>query len=391
MDGVGCHIPWTLAEFGEFAVGGSGFDVRFGLPFRGLKRVVCTAALLLLFVGGLRELTRQSGLFVIAALIVLSALFAFFTCCRLDPWTGATGHTWNLFKIAKWTYPFVSALQIAGLARIVCTQRRWNPTEIDSFLSAGGTVRKPTREKIVIGFVLTLLGTVALLNAQQLYRASRGIAKQCRDITANESPYSAMHGLRDRLADSNDPIYFVRAPETDFKSSLIVSLLYPRPLVNGWHGDQLYGTLGLLADRPRAFDAGTIYLCHGEPPFDAPLERLPFDLWRLDSDRPTVFQINYPDRPFASKVDPVLRITGNPLTCWIFAARCGVAELQVECTDGSVLPTNVLFMSVNDGAPIDALKSPLVLRRGVNRVVLTALSNEIHLNEAQVNWRRDQP
>jgi hypothetical protein len=370
LNGVGCHMPWTLAEFVEFAFGGSGYDIRFGVPFRGLKRVVCTMPLLVLFVGGIWELTRRRGTFVAIALGVLAALFAYFACCRLDPWTGATGHTWNLFKIAKWAYPLVAAVQIAGLASIL---------------------RIGASRRTLAGCAVAFLGGAALLNLQQHYRASRLIANQSLEVSANESPYSAVQSLRDRLAESGDPIYFVRAPEIDFKGPLMVSLLYPRSIVNGWLGDPLYGTLGLLDDRPRAFGANTVYFQHGEPPFDAPLERLPFHISRLDPHQPTMFQITCADRQFVPKVDQVLSITGNGVTCWIFATRNGVADLRMEFTDGSISPQNAPMIAVNEAAPIDALKNPLVLRPGINRVVLTASSNEIRVSKMEVIWRLSHP
>jgi hypothetical protein len=367
LNGVGTHIQWSWPGFVEFAIGGSGYDHRFGFTFRVFKRAACSGVVAILLLGGLRFLFRQGGSYVAVSLAVLAALFAYYATSRTDPWTGATGHTWNLFKASKWAYPFVAAVQVAGLAWI------------------GQYV---VRKRYSIGIALVLLGTVALFNVQQHVRVARAIAKQTREISGGDSPYSAARQLRCRLAESTAPIYLVRTPETDFKGPLQAGLFYPRPLLNGWPGDPLYGTLGLLDDRPRAFDADTVFMLFGEPPFDEPLERLPFRMSRLDPDQPVLFRIDYPDRPYVPRAGEPLVVGDKPITCWIFAARGGTVELASDHASEWNRPNRVLTISINSAAPVEwNTGHGLPIKKGINRVTLSAGDTEIRLWHLKVRWR----
>ena len=42
-------------------------------------------------------------------------LTAYFHWRGRDPWTGAVGHTWNQFKLCKWSFTLVAAVQGAGM------------------------------------------------------------------------------------------------------------------------------------------------------------------------------------------------------------------------------------------------------------------------------------
>jgi hypothetical protein len=366
LDGVGCHMPWSLPEFAEFALGGTGFDWRFGMSLRGSKRVVCTTITALLFLAGIRQIFQQRSAFVASALVVLAGLFAYFSCCSNDPWTGASGHTWNLFKIAKWAYPFAAVVQIAGLACVI---------------------RMVARRPIITTLAIATMFCVVVINMQQHIRVSRAIARQTLEISGGQSPYSAVRELRNRLADAQGPIYFVRAPETDFKGPLIVGWLYPHPVVNSWRGDPLYGTLGFLDDTQRAFADGPLYLQYGEPPFETPLERLPCNFSRLDAARPALFRIDYVDRSFTRKIDRELIVGEQAVTLWIFAARAGMAELAFDFAAGTDTGADALTIAVNDAGPISAESTLLSLRPGINRVTLRAVKAPLRFVGLKVLWR----
>jgi hypothetical protein len=57
-----------------------------------------------------------------AAALVLALGVAYFALWAHDPWTGERGHTWNLFKLAQWTYPLVLLAELHGL--VVLAGRR---------------------------------------------------------------------------------------------------------------------------------------------------------------------------------------------------------------------------------------------------------------------------
>lgn len=373
LDGVGYRVPWTWAEFLEFALGGRGFDFLIGPPIQGWQRVLCSATMSLLLVVGIRELFRNGGVFVAAALAVLAGLSIYFACFRTDPWTGEVGHTWNLFKIAKWAYPFIAAVQLAGAARLLGLGLRW---------------------RILGAVAVALLVGCAYCNIQHHRKVARLSGQFAFHFARQESPYSALGRLRARLKELDGPIFVVRPPRPVPDGPLLVSLLYPHSLVNTWHSDPHYGRAWLLEECPHAYQSKTIYLQLGVPPFEAPLEQLPFNISRLDPERPTLFRIDNPDQPIAFSVPcQVLRIGPNPATCWIFATRDGSAAMSFEWGEEPQAPDNALTIGTDDGPQVVTIQSSkglpqrISLKRGVNRVTLTPSGNEIiAITGIKIRW-----
>lgn len=373
INGVGFPVPWNLLEFGEFAVGGTGFDYRFGAPFEGWKRVLCDAVPCLLFVVGLREIVRNSGLFVGTALVVFVGLFVYFAYYRTDPWSGLTGHTWNLFKITKWAYPVIAAIQVAGAAILIRLIWTW---------------------RIPSALAIAVLAVASFQNVQQHRKASKLTSRTTFTFAQQESPYDAVRRLRAQMKAMNAPVYLARPAEPVPDGPLMVSLLPSARFMNGWRGDGYYGNSKLLDDLPDAFGPETIYLQLGTPPFEPPLELLPFNISRLDPARPTLFRINDPKDAGTQMSKDGLRVGPRDLNCWILATRDGSAEFAIQW--GQPPDAQIggrLTIAANDSSrtvPIDRSKGQIeriALKRGINRITLTAPDGEIPVADIRVRWK----
>jgi hypothetical protein len=58
-----------------------------------------------------------------AGLVALAALY--FALAVKDPWSGERGHTWNLFKLAQWGWPFALLLAALGVRRLAPARPPW--------------------------------------------------------------------------------------------------------------------------------------------------------------------------------------------------------------------------------------------------------------------------
>ena len=58
-----------------------------------------------------------------AGLVALGALY--FALAVKDPWSGERGHTWNLFKLAQWGWPFAYLLAVLAARRLAPQRPPW--------------------------------------------------------------------------------------------------------------------------------------------------------------------------------------------------------------------------------------------------------------------------
>jgi hypothetical protein len=115
---AGGHIPWKAVDFAQFALGtrvmppgGTSLEVQ---PWSALNQALTPLYGALVVSGFWFAARRQRSrpLAAAAAFVLVGA--AYFAIAVNDPWSGRLGHTWNLFKLAQWLWPF--ALLLAALA-----------------------------------------------------------------------------------------------------------------------------------------------------------------------------------------------------------------------------------------------------------------------------------
>jgi hypothetical protein len=120
---AGGHVSLSAYQFLEFAMG-----LRvLGLHGTTIQVAFLSAALaalaplgLGLAVAGLFQAWRKPRAGVLAAAVLpLAGGLAYYGLWARDPWTGLVGHTWNVFKLMQWAFPFVLLFQVAALHRLL--------------------------------------------------------------------------------------------------------------------------------------------------------------------------------------------------------------------------------------------------------------------------------
>jgi hypothetical protein len=126
---AGGHIPWSAADFLEFALGtrvlAPGWVNVDVAPWSMLNRAM-TPLYAALVVAGLWHAARRPRtrpLAAAAGLVALGALY--FALAVKDPWSGERGHTWNLFKLAQWGWPFAFLLAVLAARRLAPQRPSW--------------------------------------------------------------------------------------------------------------------------------------------------------------------------------------------------------------------------------------------------------------------------
>ncbi len=126
---AGGHIPWSAADFLEFALGtrvlAPGWVNVDVAPWSAINRAL-TAVYAALVVAGLwlaARRPRTRPLAAAAGLVGLGALY--FALAVKDPWSGERGHTWNLFKLAQWGWPFAYLLAVLAARRLAPQRPSW--------------------------------------------------------------------------------------------------------------------------------------------------------------------------------------------------------------------------------------------------------------------------
>ena len=131
---AGGHIPWTAVDFLEFALGtrvlAPGWVNVESAPWSALNRAL-TPIYLVLVLAGLGLAARRTRMRPLAAAAVVLLLGAgYFALLVKDPWSGERGHTWNLFKLAQWGWPFVLLLASLAVRRLAPRRPPWRPAAL---------------------------------------------------------------------------------------------------------------------------------------------------------------------------------------------------------------------------------------------------------------------
>jgi hypothetical protein len=367
LNGVGCHIPWGPAEYVRFALGFFASPAFLDVGNTVILRkdwVACALAGVVGLVGMGWAVWRRRGLALAVAGLVFVGLAAYFGLRAHDPWTGEVGHTWNLFKLCQWSFALVAPLQVAGLAALV---------------------RRLRRPRLA---ALLTCAALAYLALPTQWTFTRRIVDE---VHAHSGPSARLSDLRRlcRRIDSHAPrrLYLVSAPVIGWDRWLPPFLLCPRPFANGWKGSKLFETPDSTADRPDAFEPGTLYLQYGTPPFSASAEQLPFGYSIIDGTRPVLFRVdnvNGIDGPLGNP-DAWTWLGTAPVTMFVFSPRAGPAVLSFNGEPGPCLPetarrslrltdaTGTPHEETVDAAPGATVNFPVSLAAGVNHLELRCL------------------
>ena len=126
---AGGHVPWNPVDFFQFALGtrvlAPGWVNVELRPWSALNRGLTPLYGVLVLVG-LWHAARQPRtrpLLAAAGLVALTA--GTFALAVKDPWSGRLGHTWNLFKLAQWGWPFALLLAALAVRRLAPRRPPW--------------------------------------------------------------------------------------------------------------------------------------------------------------------------------------------------------------------------------------------------------------------------
>jgi hypothetical protein len=381
-DEAGGHIPFGAVEFFQFAVGtrilAPGWVSIESFPWTELNRALAPVYLALALYGLSRALRRErsGGLGAVFALLFLATLYYGFIVH--DPWKHRVGHTWNVFKLCQWSYPFTLLLAALGLRALVRRAR-------------------PGVRAVVSGVVL--LAPLSLAPAHWDWSDRLGLTM--REVLPGERPLEQLPVLKRRIqALPAGTLLVVGKPANvnRWLSAYTALLAYPRAIVGDWSdGASTAGGGTALYEQTltRWNDPLVVPIVAGTEPFQAgELETLGGGYARLPRlTRPLVVHVVNPSglghddtsgRPFFSMGRGRTKIV-------VFSPATAGAELHLSLRPYPGRPgTRLLVFQaagdyshrgvrlVSEGAPVAAvalggergLRIPLELRAGLSTVVL---------------------
>jgi hypothetical protein len=214
---VGGHVDLSLWGFVEATLG-AWVWAPFALGplaerLRGAQILLAPLYALLAW-RGLRRVARECpGTFgpFLGAMAVLAAGLVWFSVLARDPWTGARGHSWNLFKLTQWAFPFSALVVLHGLSGLGRGPWRYLPR--------------------AAALVPLLLVPVHLAFADRLGRDFEAFVGSPR-------PLDSWEAMRRRLREVSGSLVAADRPEasTPFLPTYLGLLVYPKALAGEWAG-----------------------------------------------------------------------------------------------------------------------------------------------------------
>ena len=294
---VGGNIAWSWPEFWSFAMGTriGGFE-RMRMD-RSVGWAVLTVVATVLLILGLsrRAISPGRAPAVVAALGGLLALGAYFALAVRDPWTGLTGHTWSVFKVAQWGFPVALALQSAGLEVISRARRGW----------------------IAVG-VMALILPLALPAQVGL---ARDRAEMMQEMARSDHPFEAYRQLA-AIVDDRQPsrIYLIDPSGESWPRGLIAYFLGDWPVAYDDDGTA-----------PTGGDPGAAppLILLTAPPTYGCFEMLPGGV-ALVEDAPVIVAVRGPGGSRITGRRASLQLQGGRTTLRLWAPRPGVARITAH-------------------------------------------------------------
>ncbi|HKC11789.1 MAG TPA: hypothetical protein VKI41_07125, partial [Vicinamibacteria bacterium] len=212
---AGGHVSMTPLQFLEFAMGQRVLGLHatsVQVPFLSAALAALAPLGLALAGAGLFHVGRQPRARVLAAAVIsLAGALVYYGLLAHDPWTGLVGHTWNVFKLMQWAFPFVLLLQVAAL-------RHFLRPRVPRFVPA-----------------LLLAVPLSSLWVQGAWSDSLGLSM--REIIRAQRPLAEAAAVQRRIRDlPPGTLVVVGRPVTAHRwlAPYSALLAYPRPIVGDW-------------------------------------------------------------------------------------------------------------------------------------------------------------
>ena len=393
---AGNQVPYRAWQFAELATGARVLGVGkadVALPLvTAANRWAMPVDLLLAIVGGLALRRRPRTWPLAAPVLALATGIGYYGMVARDPWIGQTGHSWNLFKLIQWVFPFLLLLSAAGLglvARRARTRRWW----------------------LVAAFCLLPLSQGAIH-----WPWSESLGLSLREVIDAPRPLEALPGLRSQLQQLPPGTLLVMgrpASHNDWLAAALILLAYPRPILGDWaessnvpvhpvdrgtayaHGlEGLEGFVPLLAGSSIFEPGGVIDLGGG-------VARL------VRTDRPRILYAVSPAGTAPSLFgEPIVTVGNGRTKLVVFSPRTERVELRFEQQTGSRSAMEAYLnpgdfdrrtvLAALDRGPVTRLRPGedgsmvlgLDLRRGISTVVLVGASEGPAPGDGPMTFRR---
>jgi len=316
----GWHLPWSWDRFWGFAMGPRIYEPTFA-PHEHTRILLTAMATVALAAGSLRLVRRRQALPLATLVGVYIALAIYFGAFSDDPWTGEQGHSWSLFKLCKWAFPVVVALQTGGLA--------WLAT----FLP------RRARAAAVAVVCALFLGFGLDIHLKVARHASDGMRRFAKSSTPLVEFRELIHQL-----DTLDPprIYLATNPTVgyaDWNRTLVAVLLAPRPFVNTWQGTPHFEGIAWLSEpRPFPDDPETLVLAFDGLPGEPDVDRLACGLAIVPRDRPVILGVRNPQGVEDHGSGWFAWAGNEPVELELYSPRAGRVEFSCLAEAGPSLP-----------------------------------------------------
>jgi hypothetical protein len=321
LERAGLHIPWSDRDYAKFALGFTPTSPGETSPESPRHTVALALAVVAFLVGAGWMARRPPALPLAAALVAFAGLAAYFRLVAHDPWTGELGHSWRLFKLCKYVFPVVAAVQVAGLFLVLRRLPLSRPAAL----------------------LVCLLAAVSAYATHVLWKSTMVGATLA--TMGSEARPTAWRGLRERIDALNPPsLYLLYEPyEGAGQRAYIPTLIcHPRPFLNGWEGSLVFEGATKLGPSPQAPGPDTLFLQPGEPPFGEPRERLPGGYSIIDSTRPQIVRANTANGLETWGTQRATWVGTEPVVLRVYAPRPGPAVLSFEVRPGPSLPETAM-------------------------------------------------
>jgi hypothetical protein len=191
---------------------------------------------------------------LVFAVLTLSALAVHFRWRAHDPWTDEIGHTWSLFKLCQWSYPFLIVLEVAGILLLV----------------------RRTKLRQAIAWCACLV--LAVLSLPVHFRQAKDVYLGIQTEFDTTRPLSEMRELRQRLA-AVPSLYLIHDLPHGQRAALYAALLPRHTFQNGWANGTAHKSNRYDRDQ---VPADAWFVTPGPLPFGQPCEVLACRLSRVD-------------------------------------------------------------------------------------------------------------
>jgi hypothetical protein len=354
---------WSDMHFWSFAVGARRYDA----PAGGAAAAMATLCTCLLVVGVARSALARRALPVLASLLVFAVLAAYYRWVAHDPWTGALGYKWNLFKLCQWAFPLLLSFQGAGLARL-------------------GTLllRRPLPSRLAAAAASAAV--VAVAGWLHWVQAREAVAL-VHDDWHSRTPLSSLRLLQREVSwlGASSVYLCVDDGTKPYVGAVLAHVLGPRPFYNSWPTRHFFRTPTTAGDHvPSPPPGGMVCLALRE---DLPVDALagaplPCGLVALDLSRPGVIGMDDLEYPIVESEDgtPYATVGRGAVTVRVWASEGGAGVLTFLVGAGPSLPdapTRRLLTWVDDGPEREVVAAcgqpvatPVRVHAGVNRIHL---------------------